>query len=117
LLVESRSCSSTATRVRKSASSSSYPSTTLSTQNNAAIQRERTFGPRSAVENLKAEPPRTPMDATEREKLMKDGRCFYCKDRGHIATDCPRKGRTTEVKALEDSKAGSEEGQWLKDRP
>ncbi len=27
----------------------------------------------------------------ERARLMKEGRCFSCKERGHTAYDCPRK--------------------------
>ena len=28
----------------------------------------------------------------ERTKLMKEGRCFNCKDVGHRANECPEKG-------------------------
>jgi hypothetical protein len=31
------------------------------------------------------------MTEREREDLLRQGRCFYCKERGHIATLCPRK--------------------------
>ncbi len=27
----------------------------------------------------------------KRARLMKEGRCFSCKERGHTAYDCPRK--------------------------
>ena len=32
----------------------------------------------------------------EREKLMKEGRCFRCKETGHRANECPSKGKTKE---------------------
>ena len=34
----------------------------------------------------------------EREKLMKEGRCFKCKETGHRANECPNKGRKEETK-------------------
>jgi hypothetical protein len=31
---------------------------------------------------------------------LKDGKCFYCKQKGHMARDCPIKKTTVELKAL-----------------
>ena len=33
----------------------------------------------------------------ERARLMKEGRCFSCKERGHTAYDCPRKGKIAAI--------------------
>ena len=37
----------------------------------------------------------------DRQELLKDGKCFYCKQKGHMARDCPIKKTTVELKALE----------------
>lgn len=37
----------------------------------------------------------------ERNQLMKEGKCFYCKEQGHLSIDCPAKKRAMELKALE----------------
>ena len=29
--------------------------------------------------------------------LMKEGRCFSCKERGHTTYDCPRKGKIAAI--------------------
>ncbi len=34
---------------------------------------------------------------TERTRLMKEGRCFSCKERGHTAYDYPRKGKIVAI--------------------
>ena len=34
----------------------------------------------------------------EREKLIKEGRCFNCKETGHQANECPNKGKKEELK-------------------
>jgi len=31
---------------------------------------------------------------------MKEGKCFYCKEAGHISLQCPVKNRSAELKAL-----------------
>ncbi|KAJ5413887.1 hypothetical protein N7509_000514 [Penicillium cosmopolitanum] len=35
--------------------------------------------------------PRPQMDAAERAALLKNGQCFYCRGKGHMAKDCPEK--------------------------
>jgi hypothetical protein len=37
----------------------------------------------------------------DRTQLMRAGKCFYCKQGGHIAWDCPIKKDTADLKALE----------------
>jgi hypothetical protein len=37
----------------------------------------------------------------DRQELLKDGKCFYCKQKGHMARDCPIKKTTVDLKALE----------------
>ena len=34
----------------------------------------------------------------EQEKLMKEGRCFRCKETGHRVTECPKKEKKEEPK-------------------
>ena len=36
----------------------------------------------------------------ERIRLVKEGKCFYCKESGHLSRECPVKKRTAELKAL-----------------
>ena len=36
----------------------------------------------------------------ERNDLMKEGRCFNCKEAGHISKDCPKKKKRTEEKKV-----------------
>lgn len=31
----------------------------------------------------------------DRETLMRAGACFYCKEKGHLARDCPKKTRAS----------------------
>ena len=31
------------------------------------------------------------MSNKERQKLIKEGHCFYCKDVGHLSRECPKK--------------------------
>lgn len=44
----------------------------------------------------------------ERNQLMKEGKCFYCKEQGHLSTDCPAKKRALELRALEADNATNE---------
>ncbi|KAI3115140.1 transcriptional regulator family: Zinc finger, CCHC-type [Penicillium roqueforti] len=37
------------------------------------------------------------MTTTEREALMREGKCFYCKEKGHMTRDCPKKQNTATV--------------------
>jgi hypothetical protein len=41
------------------------------------------------------------LDKDERQILMKEGKCFNCKEKGHLSRDCPLKNKTLELKALE----------------
>lgn len=76
-------------------------------------QRKRTFtlnkdmskGTNRAGTTFKKEP--TPSRSTtphtnnaERDRLMKEGRCFHCQEHGHLAHDCPTKASTSELKEL-----------------
>ncbi|KAI3220470.1 hypothetical protein DTO012A9_10171 [Penicillium roqueforti] len=40
------------------------------------------------------------LSATERETLMKEGRCFYCKEKGHMTFECPKKKANAAVSAV-----------------
>ncbi|KAJ5515156.1 hypothetical protein N7463_004708 [Penicillium fimorum] len=42
----------------------------------------------------------TSLSATERETLMKEGRCFNCKEQGHMTRECPKKKSNTLVAAV-----------------
>ncbi len=44
--------------------------------------------------------PRPQHSDEEQVRLMREGRCFSCKERGHTAYDCPRKGK---IAALSES--------------
>lgn len=43
------------------------------------------------------------LDDKQRVELMREGKCFYCKETGHIAPHCPRK-KASEIKTLEETK-------------
>jgi hypothetical protein len=45
--------------------------------------------------------PRKRLDEAEKAELTKDGKCFYCKEQGHIVRDCPKMKAKAELKALE----------------
>ncbi len=66
-------------------------------------------------------PRRTPPASTtytERQKLLQENKCFYCKQEGHRAFECPKKeqpkNRPTEIKAVE---VPTEEPESGKDLP
>ncbi|KAI2732919.1 hypothetical protein DTO013F2_10515 [Penicillium roqueforti] len=40
------------------------------------------------------------LSATERETLIKEGRYFYCKEKGHITFECPKKKANAAVSAV-----------------
>jgi hypothetical protein len=42
-------------------------------------------------------PPR--MAPAERERLYQSGACFYCKETGHLAKDCPKKQLAPQARA------------------
>ncbi|KAH9450591.1 hypothetical protein Pst134EB_018120 [Puccinia striiformis f. sp. tritici] len=37
------------------------------------------------------------LSETEKLKMMKNGQCFRCSERGHLARDCPKKGKGKEA--------------------
>ena len=43
----------------------------------------------------------------EKQKLQQEGKCFYCKEAGHRAFECPRKKPRTELKAIENGSTES----------
>jgi hypothetical protein len=45
----------------------------------------------------------------EKQKLSDAGACFYCKEQGHIARNCPRKPRAVAAVVAEPAKAQVEE--------
>jgi hypothetical protein len=66
---------------------------------------------RSQTENMEWEPSqtiqvalgktRTALTPEERERCQKEGRCFYCREKGHRATECrEKKDRTRTVKKI-----------------
>ena len=78
--------------------------TTNSTINNAA---------RNPATNPTGAPTRNRMTLEEREKLMQEGKCFRCKQTGHLSKDCPLKQGTKtpgqELKAMEQHRQEPEE--------
>ncbi|KAJ5494129.1 hypothetical protein N7463_008420 [Penicillium fimorum] len=42
----------------------------------------------------------TSLSTTERETLMKEGRCFNCKEQGHMTRECPKKKSNTATVAV-----------------
>ena len=85
---------------------------------NHRIQKNRTFTPNKNINKgdnqsgtaAKKEPavsqsthlpaPRT--GSSERDQLMKEGRCFHCQEQGHVARKCPTKTASPELKELEE---------------
>lgn len=39
--------------------------------------------------------PTSPLDDKEKAKLLKEGRCFVCREQGHVSRNCPTKTATT----------------------
>ena len=105
----------------------------ISLQQEAKSARTRTatsFGSGSGATTSTASQSYTPrvkregaapgLSASERDNLMKEGRCFYCKEKGHMTFECPKKksnaaagvaatttqprtqSRVTEIEELED---------------
>ncbi|KNF05729.1 hypothetical protein PSTG_01129 [Puccinia striiformis f. sp. tritici PST-78] len=37
------------------------------------------------------------LSETEKLKMMRNGQCFRCAERGHLARDCPKKGKGKET--------------------
>jgi hypothetical protein len=52
--------------------------------------------------------PKKRMDEVERLALRKEGKCFYCKEAGHIAINCPRIKAKIDLKALEQASEGDQ---------
>jgi Zinc knuckle len=55
-----------------------------------AITNKKGKGKTTATEPRTGKPPRK-LTEEQREKLRKEGLCFYCKEKGHLAFDCPKK--------------------------
>lgn len=51
------------------------------------------------------------LTASDREALLRMGGCFYCRQQGHLARNCPKKTRNRAINALEVSESGKEEAQ------
>jgi len=46
------------------------------------------------VDAASAGKPRNQNWSVKNDKLKKEGRCFYCQERGHMKSDCPKKNTT-----------------------
>jgi hypothetical protein len=51
---------------------------------------------------------RKPLTNTERENLRKNGGCFYCRERGHLAKNCPKKIKVIHAVEKSDDNTKSE---------
>jgi len=58
---------------------------------------------RQSTPEIKAETVRigTRLSEEEREKRMREGRCFECGEKGHRRPDCPRRTSKAQVAAME----------------
>ena len=46
---------------------------------------------------------RAPNQDPDREKMMQEGRCFECKQQGHMSRDCPQKKKASDqIRAVEE---------------
>jgi hypothetical protein len=93
-------CSSAAHTLKminaKSKTSTNKPPVLASKKEPKAIQTTQTT---SSREN------QTP----DREKMMREGICFYCKEPGHIALICPKRKKATEMKEIENQNESENE--------
>ncbi|OJD10466.1 hypothetical protein ACJ73_09783 [Blastomyces percursus] len=80
---------------------------------NAADNRFNASGHRLYVPNT-GNSTNQPSDA-ERQELMRMGKCYFCKEHGHISRNCPRKKRNTEIKQLEHAVEDDKDTEELKD--
>jgi Zinc knuckle len=47
--------------------------------------------------------PRPGLSYEMRSKLMTENKCFYCKEAGHRAVECPKKAKRSEIRAVEEA--------------
>ena len=57
------------------------------------------------------------MSSKERQELMKDGKCFYCRNKGHRARDCPEKGKIKGKQKAQESRARSASIEEVEEEP
>jgi hypothetical protein len=58
---------------------------------------------------------KTFMSAAERSALMKEGRCFYCREPGHMTIECPKKKSTLASVSAAAAATAAVDAQELKD--
>ena len=82
----------------------------------AIIHRNVTYKPRytptdhSGPIPMEIDTIRTKLSDTEREKLRKTGGCFFCREVGHLARNCPKKKKRMTIAAVEIENDPEEEG-------
>jgi len=62
----------------------------------------------TSASSTAATTPKKRMNEVERLTLRKEGKCFYCKEAGHIAINCPRIKAKVDLKALEQTFEGDQ---------